>query len=140
MLTGGFEGVIDAKSRVVLPSKLRSALGDDFHLMMGFGPYVAIYPQENYEEMLSQLMSMKKSSNEYLTLGRYLLGNAFDGDLDSAGRVLIPPVLRKHGDLEKEVRIMGVGDHIEIWSKENYEKNCILSEESLNDARQLMNY
>jgi len=140
VLTGGFEGVIDAKSRVVLPSKLRSALGENFHLMMGFDSYVAIYPQENYDEMLTQLMSMKKSSDEYLTLGRYLLGNAFDGDLDSAGRVLIPPVLRKHAGLEKEVRIMGVGDHIEIWSKENYEKNSLLTADLVNEARKIMNY
>ena len=95
MLTGGFEGVVDAKSRVVLPSKLRNELGEKFHLMIGFDSYVAIYPEENYNEMLTQLMSMKKSSEEYLALGRYLLGNSFDGELDSAGRVLLPNVLRK---------------------------------------------
>ncbi|MBQ2306870.1 MAG: division/cell wall cluster transcriptional repressor MraZ [Clostridia bacterium] len=140
MLTGGFEGVVDAKSRVVLPSKLRNELGEKFHLMMGFDTYVAIYPEENFNEMLSQLMQMKKSSDEYLVLGRYLLGNAYDGELDTAGRVLIPAVLKKFARLDKEVHIMGVGDHIEIWDSETYQNNQVLSAEMVQEARKLMNY
>ncbi len=140
MLTGGFEGVVDVKSRVVLPSKLRNELGEKFHLMMGFDTYVAIYPEENFNEMLSQLMQMKKSSDEYLVLGRYLLGNAYDGELDTAGRVLIPAVLKKFARLDKEVHIMGVGDHIEIWDSETYQNNQVLSAEMVQEARKLMNY
>lgn len=140
MLTGGFEGVVDAKSRVVLPSKLRNELGEKFHLMMGFDRYVAIYPEENYNEMLAQLMNMKKSSDEYLVLSRFLLGNAYDGELDSAGRVLVPAVLRKHAKLEKEVHIMGVGDHIEIWDADLYQDNQLLSSDAVQEARKLMNY
>ncbi|MBO4325879.1 MAG: division/cell wall cluster transcriptional repressor MraZ [Clostridia bacterium] len=140
MLIGGFEGVVDAKSRVVLPSKLRSDLGEKFHLMIGFDSYVAIYPEENFSEMLKQLMSMKKSSDEYLALSRYLLGNSYDGELDSAGRVLIPGVLRKFAKLEKDVHIMGVGDHIEIWDSQTYQNNQILSAELVQEARKLMEY
>lgn len=140
MLTGGFEGVVDAKSRVVLPSKLRNELGEKFHLMIGFDSYIAIYPEENYNEMLTQLMSMKKSSEEYLALGRYLLGNSFDGELDSAGRVLLPNVLRKFAKIEKDVHIMGVGDHIEIWDSETYQNNQLLSAEMVQEARKLMTY
>jgi MraZ protein len=140
VLTGGFEGVVDAKSRVVLPSKLRGELGEKFHLMMGFDSYVAIYPEENYEAMLSELMKMKKSSDEYLVLSRFLLGNAFDGELDSAGRVLVPGVLKKHAALDKEVHIMGVGDHIEIWDSDTYQKTQLLDAEKVEEARKLMNY
>ena len=140
MLTGGFEVVVDAKSRVVLPSKLRGDLGEKFHLMMGYDRYVAIYPEENYQAMLSELMKMKKSSEEYLVLARFLLGNAFDGELDSAGRVLIPGVLKKHAALDKEVHIMGVGDHIEIWDSEMYQNNQLLTADGVQEARKLMNY
>ena len=140
MLIGGFEGVVDAKSRVVLPSKLRSDLGEKFHLMIGFDSYVAIYPDEYFDEMVGQLLSMKKSSDEYLALSRYLLGNSYDGELDSAGRVLIPGVLRKFAKLEKDVHIMGVGDHIEIWDSQTYQNNQILSAELVQEARKLMEY
>ena len=108
--------------------------------MIGFDSYVAIYPEENYNEMLTQLMSMKKSSEEYLALGRYLLGNSFDGELDSAGRVLLPNVLRKFAKIEKDVHIMGVGDHIEIWDSETYQNNQLLSAEMVQEARKLMTY
>jgi MraZ protein len=90
--------------------------------------------------MLTQLMSMKKSSEEYLALGRYLLGNSFDGELDSAGRVLLPNVLRKFAKIEKDVHIMGVGDHIEIWDSETYQNNQLLSAEMVQEARKLMTY
>lgn len=108
--------------------------------MIGFDSYVAIYPEENFSEMLKQLMSMKKSSDEYLALSRYLLGNSYDGELDSAGRVLIPGVLRKFAKLEKDVHIMGVGDHIEIWDSQTYQNNQILSAELVQEARKLMEY
>ena len=140
LLNGGFEGAVDAKSRVVLPSKLRNELGDKFHLMIGFDSYVAIYPDETFDEMVNQLLSMKKSSEEYLTLARYLLGNSFDGELDSAGRVLIPGVLKKFAKLDKDVHIMGVGDHIEIWDSETYQNKQILSSGLVQEARKLMNY
>ena len=140
MLYGGFNGVLDAKSRVVLPSKLRAELGDEFHLMVGFDSYVAIYPKEQFDEMLKQLLAMKKSSDEYLVLGRYLLGNSYDGELDSAGRVLIPQLLRDHANLQKDVRILGVGDHIEIWDLDTYEKNRIKNAEAVDKARREMNY
>lgn len=140
MLYGGFDSTLDAKGRVVLPTKLRNELGTDFHLMKGFGEYVAIFPNENYEKMLGELMNMKKSSNEYLSLARHLLGSAFDGELDGNGRVLIPPVLRKFAKLEKEVHIIGVGDHIEIWNSEIYAENSTMSADMVEKAREVITY
>ncbi len=140
MLYGGFDSTLDAKGRVVLPTKLRNELGNDFHLMKGFGEYVAIFPSENYEKMLGELMNMKKSSDEYLYLARHLLGSAFDGELDGNGRVLIPPVLRKFAKLEKEIHIIGVGDHIEIWNSEIYAQNSIMSADMVEKAREVITY
>ncbi len=140
MLYGGFDSTLDAKGRVVLPTKLRNELGNNFHLMKGFGEYVAIFPDENYQKMLGELMNMKKSSNEYLFLARHLLGSASDGELDGNGRVLISPVLRKHAQLEKEVHIIGVGDHIEIWNSAVYAEVSTMSDEMVERAREIITY
>lgn len=140
MLYGGFDSTLDTKGRAVLPTKLRSGLGETFHFMKGFGSYVAIYPDENYEKMLEQLMNMKKTSDEYLALARHLLGSAFDGELDGNGRILIPPVLRKFAGLDKDIHIIGVGDHIEIWDSETYEKENIMSSEYVDKARECITY
>ncbi len=140
MLYGGFDSTLDAKGRVVLPTKLRNELGTDFQLMMGFGEYVAIYPAENYQKMLAEMMMMKKSSGEYLALARHILGSAHDGEIDGNGRVRIPAELRKEGKLEKSVRIIGVGDHIEIWDSELFAQNSIMSAALVEKAREIITY
>ncbi|MBR5501325.1 MAG: hypothetical protein IKV74_07350 [Clostridia bacterium] len=140
MLYGGFDSTLDAKGRVVLPTKLRNELGTDFQLMMGFGEYVAIFPAENYKKMLDEMMLMKKSSAEYLAFARHVLGSAHDGEIDGNGRVRIPAELRKEGKLEKSVRIIGVGDHIEIWDSELFTQNSIMSAPLVEKAREIITY
>lgn len=140
MLEGGFEGTVDGKGRIVLPAKLRNNIGEAFHIMKGFGGYVAIYPEENYSQMVGELMNMKKSSDEYLSLARYLLGSSFEGEADANGRVLIPTVLRKFAGLEKEIVILGAGDHAEIWDSEKFQENLIKSTDSLSESKASMNY
>jgi MraZ protein len=140
VLYGGFDSTLDAKGRVVLPTKLRNELGTDFQLMMGFGEYVAIFPAENYKKMLDEMMLMKKSSAEYLAFARHVLGSAHDGEIDGNGRVRIPAELRKEGKLEKSVRIIGVGDHIEIWDSELFTQNSIMSAPLVEKAREIITY
>jgi MraZ protein len=140
VLYGGFDSTLDAKGRVVLPTKLRNELGTDFQLMMGFGEYVAIFPAENYKKMLDEMMLMKKSSAEYLAFARHVLGSAHDGEIDGNGRVRIPAELRKESKLEKSVRIIGVGDHIEIWDSELYAQNTLMSLALVEKAREIITY
>ena len=140
MLYGGFDSTLDAKGRVVLPTKLRNELCTDFQLMKGFGEYVAIYPAENYQKMLDEMMLMKKSSAEYLAFARHVLGSSHDGEIDGNGRVRIPAELRKESKLEKSVRIIGVGDHIEIWDSELYAQNTLMSLALVEKAREIITY
>ena len=140
MLYGGFDSTLDAKGRVVLPTKLRNELGTGFHLMKGFGEYVAIFPEEHYKKMLDEMMNMKRSSNEYLAIARHVLGTSCDGEIDGNGRVRIPPELRKESKLEKSVRIIGVGDHIEIWDSELYVQNSLMSAPLVEKAREIITY
>jgi MraZ protein len=53
---------------------------------------------------------------------RYFVGGAFDCNLDKQGRVLIPPTLRGYAELEKDIVLVGLLDHFEVWSKDNWEK------------------
>ncbi len=46
---------------------------------------------------------------------RIFLGNAVDVDLDTAGRILIAPELRGAAKLGKEVMLLGMGSHFELW-------------------------
>lgn len=51
---------------------------------------------------------------------RIFLGNAMDVELDGSGRVLVSPELRSAASLEKEVTLLGMGAHFELWDSQTY--------------------
>ena len=62
---------------------------------------------------------------------RYFFGSASEGTFDKQGRVLVPTPLRKSANLEKDVVLVGVQDHVEIWDKALWEEQSMVSEEEL---------
>ena len=55
--------------------------------------------------------------SQYRKLSRFYQGNSFEIDLDASGRVTLPPPLLVHAGIEREVVVVGVGDHLEVWDK-----------------------
>jgi MraZ protein len=51
---------------------------------------------------------------------RRVFGTSEDVELDSAGRIRLPKHLIRHAALEGTSLIVGVGDHLEIWSTDNW--------------------
>ena len=60
--------------------------------------------------------------SEYRKLSRFYQGNSFEIDLDASGRVTLPPPLLAHADIEKEVVVVGVGDHLEVWGRKRWQE------------------
>ena len=60
--------------------------------------------------------------SEYRKLSRFYQGNSFDIELDASGRVTLPPPLLAHTGIEKEVVVVGVGDHLEVWARERWQE------------------
>jgi MraZ protein len=58
--------------------------------------------------------------SQYRKLSRFYQGNSFEIDLDASGRVTLPPPLLEHAAIEKEVVVVGVGDHLEVWGRERW--------------------
>ena len=58
--------------------------------------------------------------SEYRKLSRFYQGNSFEIPLDGSGRVTLPAPLLTHAAIEKEVVVVGVGDHLEVWSAERW--------------------
>lgn len=71
-----------------------------------------VYPRQEWEKKREQIVQFPMNAR---ALQRLLLGNAQDVELDSAGRVLIAPELRQAAGLVKEVMLMGLGTHFELW-------------------------
>lgn len=121
LLIGEYEHSLDAKGRMILPSKIREDIGEKFIITKGLdGCLFGFSKQEwnNFEEKLKTLPLTNKNARDFV---RFFLSGAVEAEVDKQGRFLIPSNLRKYSTLEKEVVITGVGTRIEIWNKEQWE-------------------
>ena len=121
MLYGRFEHTVDAKNRVFVPAKFKESLGISFKLTYNdFNKCILVYSNaewEKYEEKISELPTLK-----FEDFIREIYSNTVDVQVDGQGRIVIPQFLKEKVDIEKNVLIMGVGSHLEIWAQEVFEE------------------
>ncbi|MBK6909297.1 MAG: division/cell wall cluster transcriptional repressor MraZ [Rhodocyclaceae bacterium] len=111
---------LDAKGRMAVPAKHRDALvaHGAGHLVVTAHPHrcLLLYPAPAWEPIRNQLNAASSLQVESAMVKRLLVGFAEDIEMDSAGRLLLSPTLRKFAGLEKEIWMVGQGSHFEIWS------------------------
>lgn len=123
MLMGEFNHTIDVKGRLIVPAKLRDALGDEFVVTKGLDGCLFAYPNEewkNFEEKLGALPLTNMNARKF---ARFFLAGATTCEVDKQGRILIPTNLREYAGIEKDVVSVGVFSRVEIWSKEKWTDN-----------------
>jgi len=124
-----FRGVatvsLDSKSRLVVPARYRDAL-----LVNGGGRVVVtadpsqcllIYPLPEWGPIEQKLNTLSDFDTRTRSLKQLMVGYAHDIDMDGAGRVLLPPMLRKFADLDKNVVLVGQGSKLELWNEARWE-------------------
>ena len=133
MLTGEFNHSIDAKGRLIIPSKFRENLGENFVITKGLDGCLFLYPDSEWKIFEEKLRTLPLTNKDARIFTRFFLGSAVDGGLDKQGRVLISSALRNFADLEKEVVLVGVLDRVEIWDKAKWEENNTAIEDNMDD-------
>jgi MraZ protein len=122
MFRGATSLNMDAKGRLAVPSRHRDALMAQSagQLVLTAHPHrcLLLYPQPAWEPIQARIMSLSSFDRQSSALQRLLVGYAEDIELDSAGRLLISPVLREFAGLEKQVMLVGQGSHFELWQAE----------------------
>jgi MraZ protein len=122
MFMGEYEHSIDAKGRIIIPSRFREELGDIFYVTIGLDGCLFLYPQKAWEDF-SEEISKLPGTKEARQLQRTIFGRAAACEVDKQGRILIPVSLREAAGLEKDIVFVGVQKKIELWSKGRYEDN-----------------
>ena len=122
MFFGEFVHTLDAKGRVIIPSKFREELGDVFYITQGLDECLYIFSEEKWEKLLTGLQELPMTSKDARNISRRLIARAAKLDPDKMGRVLIPTALRNAVSLDKEISIVGSIDKLEIWNKEKWEE------------------
>lgn len=122
MFIGEYNHTIDTKGRLIVPSKFREALGDEFVVTKGLDGCLFVYPMEEWTAFTDKLKDLPLTKKDARQFSRFFLAGAASCEVDKQGRILIPAVLREFAGLEKDAVLVGVSSRIEIWSRSNWEK------------------
>ena len=108
-------------SRLALPKKLREQiLGDEVVLSRGFEKCIFVYDKQDWLNESQKQIDNPITDARTRDLRRYMFAGATDSKLDSQGRIVIPTNLQGYASLNKNVTVIGAGDHIEIWDTESW--------------------
>jgi len=122
MIVGTYIHSVDDKNRLTLPSKVLSKLSKNIYLSRGFEGCLEIRTEKDFEEYTKKLLSIPNTNSDIRTVKRIFLSSSAKIEIDSSNRILIPNILIEQASIEKDVIIIGLGDIVEIWSKDKYEK------------------
>ncbi|MEO8582688.1 MAG: division/cell wall cluster transcriptional repressor MraZ [Flavitalea sp.] len=123
---GEYEATVDAKGRFLLPAAIKKQLPDEtpnqFVISRGFERCLSLYPVVNWNPTFEGLSKLNDYDPKVREFTRYFLNGATELEWDSAGRLLIPPNLREHASIEKDIVLVGSMKKIEIWDKVKYKE------------------
>ncbi|MGL4995996.1 MAG: division/cell wall cluster transcriptional repressor MraZ [Deefgea sp.] len=109
---------LDSKGRLAIPAKHRDALlaRSEGKLVITIEPSgcLLIYPEADWIPVRDQL---NKLSGQQMALRRLIVGHAEEIEMDTTGRILVPPALRQRAQLDKAVALVGMGNKFELWDE-----------------------
>jgi MraZ protein len=123
LLTGTYDRAIDEKLRLAMPKPFREAFEDDRQLVLtpGTDGSLSLFSSRTFASLADQLAARSPSGQEVRAFSRLLYAQSRSVELDSQGRIRLPAELAKLGNLEGDVVVLGVGDHVELWNKSRWE-------------------
>ena len=122
MFIGEYQHALDAKNRMIIPSKLRDNLGNKFVITKGLDGCLYIYPLKEWEVLEEKLKKLPLTNKDARAFVRFFFSGACEIELDKQGRGLIPQNLKEYAKIEKEIISIGVLTRIEVWSKEKWQE------------------
>ncbi|MHC4112794.1 MAG: division/cell wall cluster transcriptional repressor MraZ [Planctomycetota bacterium] len=146
-LTGEYQHVIDDKGRVLVSNKLRHQIdvdehGSNFYLVFGANGILCLYPEKYFEQIVLAVAPDATAPDEAIAFERISFALSSKVELDGQGRLLLNERLRKRAGLKEQITLVGVRDHIELWSNENWEQyledHMAQYQKQMSQARQIV--
>lgn len=121
--SGSSVAKLDEKNRFVLPQEMRFGLVENgvlqFTIALGLGGCLCIYKQSDMEKIVAKFME-KQHLAQFQKFFTLFFSTLHKTECDRIGRVVLPEVLLKAGQIKKKIVLAGVIDRIEIWPEEKY--------------------
>ena len=112
---------LDVKGRVALPARHRDMLrvASDGQLTLTKHPEgcLLLFPRQAWEMFRDRVAALPMSASGWK---RVFLGNAMDVQMDASSRILVSPELRAAAGLTRDVMLLGMGSHLELWDAAKY--------------------
>ncbi len=121
MFMGTYYNSIDAKNRVIVPSRHRDKLGGSCVLTKGLDPCLVIYSVPDWEKQMEKIGELPESDPAIRAFIRHFCANAVECGFDRQGRIVVPQELKDYARIQKDLVTMGAMKKIEIWAKEIWE-------------------
>lgn len=122
MFIGEYQHALDAKNRIIIPSKFRDEIGSRFVLTKGLDGCLYAYTISEWEILENKLKTLPLTNKDARAFVRFFFSGASEIELDKQGRGLIPQNLVEYAGIEKEIVSIGVLSRIEIWSKTKWQE------------------
>ena len=114
---------LDPKGRLIIPARFRDVLKQssvEGLVVSKMDGALFCYTFEEWHKIEERILNLAEKSENMRRFRRVFVGGAFECLLDKQGRILIPPSLRQYSGLNKEVVLVGVLDHFEIWASDSW--------------------
>ncbi len=121
MLTGKFCHSIDAKNRIIIPSKIKEQLGEKITVLRGSDKCLTLYSEEEWANYAQQISDQPKTKLRALT--RYIYSHSMEVVPDSQGRVMLSSDMMAFAGITKNIITVGCGKYAEIWAEEVWNEN-----------------
>ena len=136
MFMGEFTHAIDDKGRLTIPAKFREELAAGAVVTRGFEKYLLIYTSEAFKRLTVRAKTLSPTDPDNRALLRLAFSGASEATLDKQGRLHVPPFLRTYSNLNGECVIVGVGDYVEVWSREGWDEQLkVVNDPAINAKR-----
>jgi MraZ protein len=134
MFRGSSFHTIDAKGRIIIPKRFRETINKseiNGLMISRMDSGLVAYTLSEWEKIEAKILSMAEKSDSMRRFRRVFIGGAFECSCDRQDRILVPPTLREYAALDKDIVIVGVLDHFEIWSRQNWERENSFMEKDM---------
>jgi len=118
LFLGTYTPKFDEKGRFFLPPRFRDELADGLVVVRGQERCLAIYTPKAFAEMVERVTAAPTTIKQVRDFKRMLAAGASDSAPDKQGRVSVPANLRAYANLDKDLVVTGVIDHVELWAPE----------------------
>ena len=133
MFIGEYHHNIDDKSRLIIPSKYRSELGEQFIITRGLDKCIFIYSMNEWNNIINKLKSLSFTKKDARNFMRFFLSGATVCEFDKQGRINITSPLVHYANLKHECVIIGVNERLEIWDKDSFDNFMKTNEEEFSE-------